>query len=270
MMVYIHIQKTGGTTFGRALINNLRDCVPFKETSFDKSLPFRSSTIGDKTNSLRKAKGSKKHCYRNEEAYKLEGASKYDTWLVSRLSTGWDCGVHASYTAVQECLPKILWKNLGKERYNAVKRNTYFITSIRNPIDRFISEWKHYGRGATWHYSRMICNGREYENDLEKCFETDWKNVPLDEFLNCRYNLASNRQVRMLANLGHQCYFNVFPTNTSDPAYHHRMKVLLESAKGNLEYHFSFFLINEHRLLSQYLFESTFGVYFYQLDQIRF
>lgn len=29
LLVYIHIQKTGGSTFGRSLINNLRTCVPY-------------------------------------------------------------------------------------------------------------------------------------------------------------------------------------------------------------------------------------------------
>jgi len=97
---------------------------------------------------------------------------------------------------------------------------------------------------------------------IPKCFEKDWRKVSLNEFNNCKWNLAPNRQVRMLANLGYQCYHNIIPINLTSAAYHHRMSKLLESAKANLEYSFSYFLINEYRLLSQYLFEHTFGLKF--------
>ena len=262
-LIYIHIQKTGGTSFGKALINGLRHCVELTKTEF-------SDENG------RQAESMKKHCYREESwdptlpKYK-NPKMKYDTWLISRLSTGWDCGVHASYTATRECLPKVLWKNLGSAEYNRLSNNLYFITSIRNPIDRFISEWKHYSRGAKWARPRRICGNKEYASELPTCFQknSDWKNVTLTEFMNCRYNMGANRQVRMLANLGvegktsfSKCYENILPINTTSTAYKLRMEELLESAKANLEYNFSYFLLNEHRLLSQFLFEQTFGLKF--------
>ena len=63
VIVFLHIQKTGGTTFGRHLVQNVRlevpcDCRP----------------------------GQKKcTCYR---------PNRRETWLFSRFSTGWSCGLH--------------------------------------------------------------------------------------------------------------------------------------------------------------------------------
>ena len=286
LMVFVHMQKTGGTTFGKSLINSLRHCVPFKLTNFgsdgrpnndnDAETLQRMASVRPYTREATlqnlqlsknsKSKAAKKHCYRKPNSYLRPGASKYDTWLISRLSTGWDCGVHASFSAFQECLPKLLWKNLGTERYREISKNLYFITSIRNPIDRYISEWKHYARGAIWADSRMLCGGKEYEKTIPSCFGENWKGVSLKTFTDCPYGLASNRQVRMLSNLGWQCYQNVLPINLTSPDYHYRMNRLLESAKANLEKKFSFFLVNEYRPQSQYLFEHTFGVKF----QVKF
>ncbi|KAJ3592195.1 hypothetical protein NHX12_007323, partial [Muraenolepis orangiensis] len=67
VIVFLHIQKTGGTTFGRHLVRNIRlerpcDCAP----------------------------GQKKcTCHR---------PGKAESWLFSRFSTGWSCGLHADWT----------------------------------------------------------------------------------------------------------------------------------------------------------------------------
>uniref|UniRef100_A0A7M4EQH4 Heparan-sulfate 6-O-sulfotransferase n=1 Tax=Crocodylus porosus TaxID=8502 RepID=A0A7M4EQH4_CROPO len=74
VIVFLHIQKTGGTTFGRHLVQNVRlevpcDCRP----------------------------GQKKcTCYR---------PNRRETWLFSRFSTGWSCGLHADWTELTSCVP---------------------------------------------------------------------------------------------------------------------------------------------------------------------
>lgn len=79
VIVFLHIQKTGGTTFGRHLVQNVRlevpcDCRP----------------------------GQKKcTCYR---------PNRRETWLFSRFSTGWSCGLHADWTELTNCVPAIMEK----------------------------------------------------------------------------------------------------------------------------------------------------------------
>uniref|UniRef100_A0A8C5WR68 Heparan-sulfate 6-O-sulfotransferase n=1 Tax=Laticauda laticaudata TaxID=8630 RepID=A0A8C5WR68_LATLA len=79
VIVFLHIQKTGGTTFGRHLVQNVRlevpcDCRP----------------------------GQKKcTCYR---------PNRRETWLFSRFSTGWSCGLHADWTELTNCVPGVLDK----------------------------------------------------------------------------------------------------------------------------------------------------------------
>ena len=36
-----------------------------------------------------------------------------------------------------------------------------YITILRDPYHRFISEWKHVQRGATWMSAQLKCNGRQ-------------------------------------------------------------------------------------------------------------
>ncbi|CAL8268134.1 unnamed protein product [Lota lota] len=79
VIVFLHIQKTGGTTFGRHLVRNIRleqpcDCKP----------------------------GQKKcTCHR---------PGKAESWLFSRFSTGWSCGLHADWTELTNCVPVVMGK----------------------------------------------------------------------------------------------------------------------------------------------------------------
>ncbi|OCT67693.1 hypothetical protein XELAEV_18038994mg [Xenopus laevis] len=74
--------------------------------------------------------------------------------------------------------------------------------------------------------------------------------------MDCPYNLANNRQVRMLSDLilvG--CY------NLSVMPEEQRNKVLLDSAKENLK-RMAFFGLTEFQRKTQYLFEKTFNMNF--------
>lgn len=68
---------------------------------------------------------------------------------------------------------------------------------------RYLSEFRHVQRGATWKGSRHFCKGRPATMDeIPPCYEGDnWEGVELDQFINCDSNLAANRQTRMLADL---------------------------------------------------------------------
>ncbi|CAI4226971.1 unnamed protein product [Auanema sp. JU1783] len=227
VIVFLHIQKTAGTSFEKYLVRYL-----------ELEKPCKCS------------KGRKRCTCRRPNNQK-------EIWLFSRYSTGWDCGLHADFTElyVSGCVDASLDKKEGSH-----KKRRYFYTSfLREPISRFISEYRHVNRGATWIASRHVCNGRPPTPDeLPLCFDpqTGWDDVSLDEFLHCPYNLAFNRQTRMLADLTLvNCY------SRTDMTQDIREKIMLESAKNNLR-KLAYFGLKEKMDDSQYMFEKLFGLTF--------
>ncbi|XP_033952741.1 heparan-sulfate 6-O-sulfotransferase 3-B-like [Pseudochaenichthys georgianus] len=226
VMVFLHIQKTGGTTFGRHLVKNIQ-----LEQPCDCMAGQRKCT-----------------CHRPGRA---------DSWLFSRFSTGWSCGLHADWTELTSCVPTVMNKR-DKKSVQKNKRNFYYITMLRDPVSRYLSEWKHVQRGATWKTALHMCDGRSpTEDELPACYSgDDWTGVPLIDFMSCPSNLANNRQVRMLADLSLVgCY------NMSSVSELERGQVLLASAKANL-LNMAFFGLTEFQRKTQYLFERTFGLRF--------
>lgn len=84
VIVFLHIQKTGGSTFGRHLVKNLDidkpcECVP----------------------------GVKRcDCL----------TPKKTLWLFSRFSTGWVCGLHADWTELKNCVEEQMDKKENMHR----------------------------------------------------------------------------------------------------------------------------------------------------------
>ncbi|XP_002720346.1 heparan-sulfate 6-O-sulfotransferase 2 isoform X1 [Oryctolagus cuniculus] len=265
LIVFLHIQKTGGTTFGRHLVRNIQLEQPCE------------CRVGQK----------KCTCHR---------PGKRETWLFSRFSTGWSCGLHADWTELTSCVPAVVdgkrdarlrpsrWRifqildaaskdrrgsantNPGVNSPSSAKarnasksgKNFHYITILRDPVSRYLSEWRHVQRGATWKASLHVCDGRPpTSEELPSCYTgDDWSGCPLKEFMDCPYNLANNRQVRMLSDLTLVgCY------NLSVMPEKQRNKVLLESAKSNLK-HMAFFGLTEFQRKTQYLFEKTFNMNF--------
>ncbi|EYC13189.1 hypothetical protein Y032_0044g1021 [Ancylostoma ceylanicum] len=207
-----------------------------------KDFPLRGQDISQGVNVLQKL--------RRIKSYKM-------VWLFSRYSTGWLCGLHADFTElyVSGCVDRMLNKKEGTRRV----RRYFYTTFLREPIARFISEYRHVNRGATWIASRHICNGRAPTSDeLPLCFDPHlgWDDVSLDEFLHCPFNLAFNRQTRMLADL---TLVNCYARNGTDPRI--RDRILLESAKRNLR-NMAFFGIKERMDDSQMMFERLFNLSF--------
>uniref|UniRef100_G3NJN8 Heparan-sulfate 6-O-sulfotransferase n=1 Tax=Gasterosteus aculeatus TaxID=69293 RepID=G3NJN8_GASAC len=225
VIVFLHIQKTGGTTFGRHLVRNIRleqpcDCKP----------------------------GQKKcTCHR---------PGKEESWLFSRFSTGWSCGLHADWTELTNCVPDIMDKKRAQR--NNSRRNFYYITMLRDPVSRYLSEWKHVQRGATWKTALHMCDGRSpTQDELPTCYSgDDWSGVTLTDFMNCPSNLANNRQVRMLADLSLVGCYNLSSINDSQ-----RNHILLSSAMSNLK-NMAFYGLTEFQRKTQYLFERTFSLRF--------
>ncbi|TRZ08882.1 hypothetical protein HGM15179_018225 [Zosterops borbonicus] len=168
------------------------------------------------------------------------------------------CGVNGRqfYTSVLISLSGDGWYPDGVPP--ASSRNFYYITILRDPVSRYLSEWRHVQRGATWKASLHICDGRSPTTaELPSCYTgDDWSGCSLQEFMDCPYNLANNRQVRMLSDLSLVgCY------NLSVMPEEQRNKVLLDSAKENLK-QMAFFGLTEFQRKTQYLFEKTFNMNF--------
>lgn len=176
------------------------------------------------------------------------------TWLFSRYNTGWKCGLHADWTELTECVDSYLDTEEG-----VVNRRYFYMTFLRDPVARYISEWKHIQRGATWKDSKFMCNGRPAsKSEIIPCYDAEetWEGVSLKDFMECKSNLAINRQTRMLSDLRQvNCY------NTTGMSLTQRNNVLLESAKSNLE-RLAFFGITTEQAKSQYLFEDAFNLTF--------
>lgn len=80
ILVFIHIQKTAGSEFERAIV---------------RRLTFQSqSSCQCPTNNHRPKIKLRCNCTRSNQP-----------WLISRFSVGWLCGVHADWTNYHRCLP---------------------------------------------------------------------------------------------------------------------------------------------------------------------
>lgn len=240
VMVYLHIQKTGGSRFGAQLVNNLdieRPCVCSRKR---RGSP-RTQATKQQTKATRVC-----HCYR-------PGSKKI--WLFSRHHLGWPCGLHADWTEHHECVAKYMNKRDGRN----ARRKFMYITIIREPIARFLSEFAFVQyMGTMWRGATLRCNGRSpSKKELPPCFtRDDLSDVTFEEFIGCPWNLAFNRQTRMLADLRQvNCY------NTTGMSPSKRGKFMLESARKNLQ-EMAFFGLTEYQEESQYLFEKTFGLKF--------
>ena len=85
----------------------------------------------------------------------------------------------------------------------------------------------------------------------------NWEGTSLNEFMACPFNLANNRQTRMLADLTLVGCYN--RSAFADPA--ERDRVMLQSAMANLR-STVFFGITERQVDSQHLFEHEFKIHF--------
>lgn len=225
VIVFLHIQKTGGTTFGRHLVRNIQLERPCE-------------------------------CHAGQKKCTCFRPGKKETWLFSRFSTGWSCGLHADWTELTSCVPSRM--DSREAPGNLASRNYYYITILRDPVSRYLSEWRHVQRGATWKASLHVCDGRSPTlSELPSCYSgDDWSGCSLQEFMDCPYNLANNRQTRMLADLSLVGCYNVSAMSEEE-----RWAVLLESAKRNLR-GMAFFGLTEYQRKTQYLFERTFNLEF--------
>ena len=237
LMIFLHIEKTGGSEFESNLVKYLQ--------FYDKKKAIWRNSC--------KYFPDRYHKYICTRDGKLHGRNKFlNNWLYCRLTFGWTCGVHADFTKFLNCLKNYHEINNKKLR----KGNLHYITILRDPVLRYVSEWQHVTRSinkykiySPFNTSTNFCNK---EASMLECIpkKRDGKIITLHEFTLCENNIANNRQTRLLANYSDKIegcsLFN--PQNN---------KQLLKSAKEVLE-SLSFFGLTEYEKLNQKLFEKTF------------
>lgn len=233
-LVFIHIQKTGGSNYVRHLVTLRKDGVKLCNSSSSKK---RKKIAGYSKRTL---------CPRDWDFPDGE------PWFIAEKTLGWVCGLHASYTEFQSCL---------STKFSVNNKNIYFMTLLRHPVLRYISEYLHFQRGATWGV-RHKCKEREVTDaEMPPCYpgfydKEPWVNITLSVFLSCKSNWANNRQTMMLADLASVGCFN-----KSLHTEEERERLMLESAKRTLR-QFAYFGITEYIEESEAIFEETFGVKF--------
>lgn len=117
-------------------------------------------------------------CQRRRKRCFCHRPNRKENWLFSRYSTGWKCGLHADWTELTSCVDS----ELNKIEDNNVKRRYFYITIIRHPVARYLSEFRHVQRGATWKGARHWCGG--IEANIPQCYaRPNWQGVTLEEVI---------------------------------------------------------------------------------------
>ena len=134
-LVFIHIQKTGGSNLDRNIIKNL---LIQKRNKWHKACLLKS-IFENKNKTI-----SKKRKFKNYSCPRDVEIATSENWYFSRQTYGWICGLHADYTRLAECV----------EQFYSTRRKLHYYTILREPVRRYLSEWQHVSRGATWSKSK--------------------------------------------------------------------------------------------------------------------
>ena len=244
-LVMIHIQKTGGREFRQYLVTVKRGSKYLCNISREMKKIVEAKKLIPATTTR----------WKTVSCPRYSGKFQKEQWLISEKTMGWICGVHPSYTEYRNCLPQL---KLAKYNKN---RNLHYAVFLRHPILRYISEYLHFHRNATW-AARHYCKGKLVPlEDVPPCYpgfydNLPWPNLTLSKFLSCESNWANNRQTLMLADIEEVNCFDRKSISKEE-----RDQRLLESAKKNLE-SFAFFGITEYMDESLRMFEDHFNMKF--------
>ena len=222
VLSFVHIQKTGGTTMEKHLVFNIKDSNCKCESTKKPSCM----------------------CYRKNSD---------EIWLICRyIQPKWPCGLHPDLATMKECAPSFI-----NSIYDIRPRKFLYATLLRDPIHRFISEFRHIQRGASWDAAASLCQGRTLASQIPSCFKGSlWLNLSIDMFLSCPQNLGFNRQTWMLSNISE------ISCNPIELLYNENLHdKMLSIAKENLA-SMAYFGLLEYPIESQFVFEKTFQLEF--------
>lgn len=265
IIVHLHIQKAGGSYFGALLLDVQypdAHCLSRKGNLSLQQFQLTGQRLGPK--SFICSRGNRKQ-------------NAYFQPLFSRFSAGWPCGVHPSYARMIPC---------ALRETNATLQQLKFVTTIRHPVQRFVSEYFQSFNGWSRNdgysvrnaiQSDFFCNGTlrppetpcSHGSNPSSDWASTWgilrsvwnrnsseistREPSLWDYLACPSTYHHNRQTRMLA--------TEIPSMNSPRDYYNPtfQRLMLDSAKLNLA-NLAFFGIQERLFESMRLFEWTFGL----------
>jgi hypothetical protein len=247
LVMFLHIPKTGGTNFENNLVTYLR-----KYNGISKK--WERACFEKPKNVINETKAYAKYFCPRDDSNEFTWNKYYtlkSSWFFGRQTFAWGlhwkCNVHADFAKLRAC-------SLYMKETNEFLGRIHFITIIRDPIQRYVSEWNHVSRQNELGYNvifntKNVCNK---EVTMSGCLPEIKTNelINLEQFTYCENNVAENRQTRMLA------YYNENQANCSLFNTENR-EDLLETAKTTLR-HMSYFALTEYDDLSRKLFEKTF------------
>jgi hypothetical protein len=246
LIAFLHIEKTSSSNFEHVIMNNLK----YYYTLSDRS---ENACLLKSISNLSNSKYAKYYCPRDDsKIYNKKSLSIRNSWFLGRQTYGWavhwKCNVHSDFAKFKYCTDYI-------KKENKFLQRIHFITLIREPIQRYVSEWKHVAKetreGIKLTFNSInVCNN---EISMFDCIPNlNKKNLSLEDFIACKNNMAANRQTRLLA------FYNETNKKSCGIFREENKLKLLENAKNVLFKKMSFFGLTEYDNLSRKLFEKTF------------
>ena len=291
-MVYMHIQKTGGSEFLEHLVTAQIPLEQIKLSNGSKmllpSIILSWSMLGpviNKSQGIPLCRTSSTGGWKRGGDYLGNGSivimhhelcprdweQPYgDTWLVSEKTTAWACGVHAFYTDFKKCLQNqsrfnLYWRRDKRKVMRLGDHNRFhYVVILRHPLLRYISEYLHVSRGACWAREEKcskkgIITWRQFKCPENFHCKADIvkkfaANLTLEKFVRCTESWSINRMTLSLAD-------HELATCWDKKKYSRKQRdrILLASAKSTLR-NISYFGLNEFIAESGLLFEKTFGL----------
>ncbi|CAL4060710.1 unnamed protein product, partial [Meganyctiphanes norvegica] len=174
VIVFLHIQKTGGTTFGRHLVKDLdleRGCECHRK--------------------------SKKRC-----TCLRPGPNSDETWLFSRYSTGWKCGLHADWTELTSgCVDDIMDEIDDHE----IKRRYFGLAFLGNSIRKCLNPkiFVYLNKNVSYKTIEMInMTKHSYPYDIIKCSEiNNWQIMFSNYKIHCDKYFITFKALKKLTDL---------------------------------------------------------------------
>jgi hypothetical protein len=138
-IVFFHIQKTRGTYFDQAILENLQ-YYSASQKIWKKACHDVMVRVPSKTSRSRLTK--KFECKR--------WTGKNESWYFSEHINGWGwkCGLHPDLTDLRSCMEKEEFPPFSN---GTPSKDFRYISILRNPMTRFLSEFHHIKKtNSTW------------------------------------------------------------------------------------------------------------------------
>lgn len=195
-------------------------------------------------------------------AYTCKRDDKLSSWYLSwhEQSFGWPCGLHPTLSDLKTCIDA----KYNPDQSLAHDKHFFYVSMIREPVSRYISEYHHVrNTGSLWIFEQEALTESQkcVKEYASQCLGSNrgsdsWRGVSLDQFMECKWNLAGNRQTWLLAQ--YDSTFSMCQYLNSSGSVNETLDQELLSRAINGLHSLSFFGLTEYQIESKKLFEKQF------------